>query len=55
MLNSSELFSYQVSSGMNYYFLVLVIVYTDTQTERRKHRHTDGHEYFIVAVDKPQL
>ena len=54
MSNSSELFSYilqyfQVLNGLNHYFLV--IVYTDRQTDT----HTDGHEYSIVAVDKPQL
>ena len=26
-----------------------------TQTDRQTHRHTDGHEYSLVAVDKPQL
>ena len=26
-----------------------------TQTDRHTHRHTDNHEYSIVAVDKPQL
>ena len=28
---------------------------TQTQTHRLTHRHTDGHEYSIVAIDKPQL
>ena len=37
----------QVSSGLNHYFLVI--------THRQTPRHTDRHEYFIVAVDKPQL
>ena len=28
---------------------------TDRQTDRQTPTHTDGHEYSIVAVDKPQL
>ena len=28
---------------------------TDGRTDRQTHTHTDGHEYSIVAVDKPQL
>ena len=36
-----------------------VLKYTDTQTTNRKdrntNRHRDGHKYFIVAVDEPQL
>ena len=52
MSNSSKLFHIlqyvQVSSGLNHYFLSYC-VHTHTDT------HTDGHEYSIVAVDKPQL
>ena len=39
----------------------VVIMYTDRQTDThtdthtQKDRQTDGHEYSIVAVDKPQL
>ena len=29
--------------------------YTQTHIHRHKDRHTDGHEYSIVAADKPQL
>ena len=35
-----------------------VLKYTDTdnkQADRNTQRHRDGHEYLIVAVDKPQL
>ena len=41
----------QVSSGLNHYFLVITHRQTDTKTRR----HTDRHEYSIVAVDIPQL
>ena len=43
------------------FFSYRVHRHTHTQTERqtdrhkRRDRHTDGHEYSIVAVDKPQL
>ena len=42
-----NMFKFQVDWTINFQ----VIVYTDTQTER----HADGHEYSIVADDKPQL
>ena len=42
----------KVSSGLIHYFLSYrVHRHTDTQTPT----HTDGHEFSIVAVDKPQL
>ena len=45
---------FQVSSQLNHYFLSYRV---HRQTDRHTHtdRHTDGHEYSIVAVDKPQL
>ena len=47
------MFKFQVDCTI----IFLVIVYTDTHThtETHTHRNTDGHEYSIVAVDKPQL
>ena len=46
----------QVSSGLNHYFLSYrVHTQTDRQTPRQTDRHTDNDEYYIVAVDKPQL
>ena len=36
----------QVLSGLNYYFFSFRV---------HRHTHTDGHEYSIVAADKPQL
>ena len=42
-----NMFKFQVDGTI----IFLVIVYTDGKTER----HADGHEYSIVAVDKPQL
>ena len=38
----------QVLSGLNHYFL-------SYHVHRETDRHTDGHEYSIVAVDKPQI
>ena len=46
----------QVSSGLNHYFLSYrVHRQTDEQTHTQKEGQTDGHEYSIAAVDKPQL
>ena len=36
-------------------FFKLSCTQRDTQTDAQTHRHADGHEYSIVAVDKPQL
>ena len=61
--NGSDLYV-QVSSGLNHYFFSFrVHRETDRHTEKQTDRHTDdqtdrqtdGHEYSIVAVDKPQL
>ena len=38
----------QVLCGLNHYFFCY-------RVHRQTHRHTDGDEYSIVAVDKPQL
>ena len=55
MSNSSELFSNtRICSSFKWIeplFFELSCTQTHTQTER----HADGHEYSIVAVDKPQL
>ena len=46
----------QVSSGLNHYFFSYrVHTQTDRQTDTKTDRHTDNDEYYIVAVDKPQL
>ena len=52
----------KVSCQLNHYVLSYRVhrhTHTDRQTDRRTDRqtdiHTDGHEYSIVAVDKPQL
>ena len=50
----------QVSSGLNHYFVSYRVHrhtdrHTHTKTDPQTHRQTDGHEYSIVAVDKPQL
>ena len=42
----------QFSSQLNHYFLSSRV---HRQTQRQTDRHTDGDEYSIVAVDKPQL
>ena len=61
MSNSSELFSYATISfkWIEPLFFELSCTqthtHTDRQTPRWTDRHTDGHEYSIVAVDKPQL
>ena len=63
MSNSSELFSYpKICSSFKCiepFLSVGVLEYTDTKTDgwppRHTQRHTDKHEYSIVAVDKPQL
>ena len=55
MLNSSELFSY-TTICLNFKSIEpLFFELSCTQTDRQTHRHTDGDEYSIVAVDKPQL
>ena len=46
----------QVSSGLKPYFLSsLVHRHTHRRKDTQTCRHADGHEYSIVAVDKPQL
>ena len=64
MSNSSEVFSYATicssfKSTEPLFFSYHVHRYTerhiDTQSDGQTRRHTDGHEYSIVAVDKPQL
>ena len=40
----------QVSSGLNHYFLSYRV-----HRQLDRHTDTDGYEYSIVAVDKPQL
>ena len=64
MSNSSELFSNTTICSSLKWIEPLCLSYcvhrhthtdrhTDTKTPR--HTHTDGYEYSIVAVDKPQL
>ena len=54
MSNSSELFSYTTKRSSSFKWIEV-----HRQTDRQTHthtqtdRHTDGHEYSIVAVDKP--
>ena len=59
MSNSSELFSYTLIclsfKWIESLFFELSCKQADTQTDTQTPRHTDGHEYSIVAVDKPQL
>ena len=62
MSNSSQLFSYTVVSSSFELIHPLFLSYraqTDRQTYAQEHAgghtHTDGHEYSIVVVDKPQL
>ena len=55
MSNSSELFSYTIRCSSFKWIEPLFFELSCTQTERQTHTHTDGHEYSIVAVDKPQL
>ena len=38
-----------------FFYQLSVIMYTDRQSHTQLDRPTDGHEYFIVVVDKPQL
>ena len=48
----------KVSSQLNHYVLSYrVHRHTHRQTDRQTHTHThtDGHEYSLVADDKPQL
>ena len=52
----------QVSSGLKHYCLSYDVhrltdthTHTHTQKDRQTDSQTDGHEYSIVAVDKPQL
>ena len=56
MSNSSDYFHilqyFQVLSQLNLYFLSYCV---HRETDRQTDRHTDGDEYSIVAVDKPQL
>ena len=43
-------------SGLNHYFLSFYVNRkTHTHTHRQADRHTDRHEYSIVAVNKQQL
>ena len=51
MLNSSELFSYTTICSSFKWIEPLFFELSCTQTDR----HTDKHEYSLVAVDKPQL
>ena len=55
MSNLSELFSYTTIRSSFKWIEPLVFELSCTQIDRQKHTHTDGHEYSIVAVDKPQL
>ena len=63
MSNSSELFSYTTIcssfKSIEPLFFELSCTQTDRQTDRQTDtqtdRHTEGDEYSIVAVDKPQL
>ena len=56
MSNSSELFYIlqyvQASIGLMHYFWSYRVL---RQTDTHPDRHTDGHEYSIVEVDKPQI
>ena len=51
MSNSSELFPYTTICSSFKWIKLLFFELSCTQTDR----HTDGDEYSIVAVDKPQL
>ena len=59
MSNSSELFRYTtISSSFKWIeplFFELSCTQTYRHTDTQIHRQTDGHEYSIAAVDKPQL
>ena len=59
MSNSSELFSYTTIcssfKSIEPLFFELSCTQTDRHIHRQTHRQTDGHEYSIVAVNKPQL
>ena len=58
MSNSSELFSYTtICSSFKWIEPIFFLSYPVKKTDRltQTHRHTDGHEYSIVAVDQPQL
>ena len=49
------MFKFQVDGTIDFLFIVYTDRHKGTQTDRQSHRHTDGHEYSIVTVDKPQL
>ena len=53
MSNSSELFPYTTVCSSFKRIEPLFFELSCTQADR--HTHTDGHEYSIVAVDKPQI
>ena len=63
MSNSSELFSYTTICSSFKWIEPLLFelsctqthTQTDGRTDRQTPTHTDGHEYSIVAVGKPQL
>ena len=56
MSNLSELFSYTTICSSFKWIEPLFLSYrVHRQTHSKTHRRTDGHEYSIVAVDKPQL
>ena len=59
MSNFSELFSYTTIcssfKSIEPLFFELSGTQTRTQKDGKTERHADGHEYPIVAVDKPQL
>ena len=38
-----------------FFYLSCTHTHTYSQTHTQTQAHTDGHEYSIVAVDKPQL
>ena len=55
MSNSSELFSSTTTCSSFKLIEPLFFELSCTQMDTDVHRHVDGHEYSIVAVDKPQL
>ena len=55
MSNSSELFSYTTICSSFKSIEPLFFELSCTQADRQTDRQTDGNEYCIVAVDKPQL
>ena len=55
MSNSSELFSFITICLSFKWTEPLLYELSCTQSQKQTDRHTDGQEYSIVAVDKPQL